>query len=421
MPVETRHAARQEAKSIVEKVFEAVVGAVRLTNEMNSNAGKQLMRRSLRSRSISILLCGWIVFCVVGEASAADWRFEVRFDQSVHQEPFTGRVYLAFTKSRTEPRLAPSNWFRLEQFVALDIVNWQPGEPLAFDTREDERLLAYPVPLSEMKLAGYRAQAIARFNPHSRNVGSGVGNGYSPIVVVEETAAGGQPTQFLIDRLVRTREFKETGWTKLLQMRSRLLSKFHNRDVTMQAAVTLPKSYHDEPDRRYPTIFIIPGFGGTHYRGVRNEPVTEGNDEGVEFIRVLLDPSSPLGHHVFADSANNGPVGQALIDRGGVVNIFFKVFNVPRDLFAVAESVELTRYALVEYAPTKQTAKRDGGDVGHYADACPSSAFSRSKSFLTERITTKNFCDFAASAARSSSSSASPANTPRSGPIPFLI
>ena len=35
--------------------------------------------------------------------------------------------------------------------------------------------------------------------------------------------------------------------------------------------------------------------------------------EGVDFLRVVLDPSCPLGHHVFADSANNGPVGEALI------------------------------------------------------------------------------------------------------------
>jgi S-formylglutathione hydrolase FrmB len=33
---------------------------------------------------------------------------------------------------------------------------------------------------------------------------------------------------------------------------------------------------------------------------------------GVEMIWVVLDPNCRLGHHVFADSANNGPVGQAL-------------------------------------------------------------------------------------------------------------
>jgi hypothetical protein len=33
----------------------------------------------------------------------------------------------------------------------------------------------------------------------------------------------------------------------------------------------------------------------------------------VEFIRVTLDPRCPLGHHVFANSDNNGPWGDALV------------------------------------------------------------------------------------------------------------
>jgi hypothetical protein len=43
------------------------------------------------------------------------------------------------------------------------------------------------------------------------------------------------------------------------------------------------------------------------------EPIPEQNEKGVEFIRVMLDPNCPLGHHVFADSANNGPVGTAFV------------------------------------------------------------------------------------------------------------
>ncbi|MFQ5734791.1 MAG: alpha/beta hydrolase-fold protein, partial [Planctomycetaceae bacterium] len=57
----------------------------------------------------------------------------------------------------------------------------------------------------------------------------------------------------------------------------------------------------------------IPGFGGTHRVRTSGSPVREKNKGGVEFLRVQLDPSCPRGHHVFADSANNGPVGQALI------------------------------------------------------------------------------------------------------------
>jgi S-formylglutathione hydrolase FrmB len=37
--------------------------------------------------------------------------------------------------------------------------------------------------------------------------------------------------------------------------------------------------------------------------------------KGVEFLHVMLDPSCPLGHHVFADSANNGPCGTALVEE----------------------------------------------------------------------------------------------------------
>jgi S-formylglutathione hydrolase FrmB len=124
-----------------------------------------------------------------------------------------------------------------------------------------------------------------------------------------------------IDKLVEERPFPENRWFKLLSVRSQLLSDFHKRDVFMRGAVLLPASYFDSPERRYPVIFEIPGFGGTHLmrsdrlRGQPVEPVKEQNASGVEFLRVTLDPSCPLGHHVFADSANNGPAGQSLVSE----------------------------------------------------------------------------------------------------------
>ena len=41
----------------------------------------------------------------------------------------------------------------------------------------------------------------------------------------------------------------------------------------------------------------------------------ETNAEAVEFIRVMLDPRCGWGHHVFADSATNGPRGTSLIQE----------------------------------------------------------------------------------------------------------
>ena len=167
-----------------------------------------------------------------------------------------------------------------------------------------------PKPLDQLNLSGWKVQAVARFNSWERKVGDGAGNGFSATAVVPSAAS---EVDLLISGLIPERKFPENEWCKLFRVRSKLLSEFHKQDVFLQAAVLLPVSYHKQPGRKYPVIFTIPGFGGTHFDGVRKDPIGEQNDGGVEFIRLMLDPSCPLGHHVFADSANNGPFGTALV------------------------------------------------------------------------------------------------------------
>lgn len=243
---------------------------------------------------------------------ATEWKLNVRFTKQIREKPFTGRVTIMFSRSRREPRLEP-NRLNPELFVSMDVENWKPGELLTFSSSQPGNMLAYPKPLKEMDLSGYRGQAVVRFNPYDRKIGTGAGNGYSQVVTVEEEASQSQPPPFVVDRLVSPAKFIETQWSKLHQVRSKLLSEFHHRDVSLRSAVILPAGYYDNPERRYPTVFMIPGFSGTHLEASTNSPVRERNVRGVEFLRVVLDPSCPLGHHVFADSANNGPVGTALI------------------------------------------------------------------------------------------------------------
>jgi len=247
--------------------------------------------------------------------------FQIRFTKSVHAKPFTGRVYVIFSRRNPQPRTGPS-WFNPEQFVARDVKNWKPGVALDFSGQSPSAhsgsdgfqagpILGYPGPLSKMKLAGFHAQAIARFNPHHREIGVGPGNGFSqPVQLGKDDSQ--QQVELEISKLVAAKPFAETNWSKLLQVPSKLLSTFYKRPVSLKAAVLLPASYFDQPKRRYPVILTIPGFGGTHHGASRRGPVPEDNDGRVEFLRLVLDPSCPLGHHVFADSANNGPVGQAL-------------------------------------------------------------------------------------------------------------
>jgi hypothetical protein len=258
-------------------------------------------------------------------ATAADWKFDVKFTEAVRKEPFTGRVFLAFNRGVRDPRLQLYFFnFHPELILAKDTQNWKPGKTVTFSADEPEKMIAYPKPLAEMDLKGYRVQALVRFNPNDRKLSTGAGNGYSQVVVIKRSSHDGETPLLIVDKLVAPQNFQETRWNKLFRIRSKLLSDFYKRDVFMHASVLLPESYYDNPKRRFPTIFSIPGFGGTHFTR-RDKPVREQNKQGVEFLRVTLDPSCPLGHHVFADSANNGPVGRALINE--LIPAFHKQFR----------------------------------------------------------------------------------------------
>lgn len=252
---------------------------------------------------------------LAASALAATPSFVVTFDPAIHKRPFTGRVYVFTAPPGEEPRQGP-DWFHPSPFFAKDVKDWKPGEPLRFEAG-DPTVLAFPRSLAETELKGLQAQAVARFNPLDPNVGTGIGNGFSKGSLLGQTP---EDVPLTIDRLVEEKPFEETQWGKLFEVRSQRLSDFHGRDVSLRGTVILPASYYDQPQRRYPTIFTIPGFGGDHRHpgGPRTidpvrEPIPEQNEAGVEFLRVMLDPRCPLGHHVFADSANNGPVGTAFV------------------------------------------------------------------------------------------------------------
>jgi hypothetical protein len=210
------------------------------------------------------------------------------------------------------------------------VTDWKPDTPLVFSAKTPGKMLAHPKPLAEMNLAGYRAQAVARFNSHVRNIGTGTGNGFSQVVVI--SGANAKAPAFVIDKLVPERKFAETKWSKLLRVRSQKLSKFHGRDVFMNAAVILPASYYDQPKRRYPTIFTIPGFGGTHFGGSRTSPIAENNERGgtwstapdpVDFRDFQRINLYRAGENMYVDA---GKKRRPLARVGGQVRLWYQGF-----------------------------------------------------------------------------------------------
>ncbi|WAS90705.1 alpha/beta hydrolase [Nannocystis punicea] len=100
-------------------------------------------------------------------------------------------------------------------------------------------------------------------------------------------------------------------------LRSERLSLFAGRDVTFEAMVLTPANY--DPACGGPALYFLHGFGSSALRtgaGYTGDVLAR-DEAGVAppLIRVFLDANHPLGHHVFADSANTGPWSTALVEE----------------------------------------------------------------------------------------------------------
>jgi pimeloyl-ACP methyl ester carboxylesterase len=234
--------------------------------------------------------------------------FQVRFNEQVYAKPFTGQVLVLLSKRGGEPRFGP-NWFNTEPFFSKEVKNWQPGTLL----RIDATARGYPGTLDKLAPGTYTIQAVLD-HELDRAIGTAAGNAFSKPVQRELNPRTSGPIDLQITEVIKPQTFHERENVKLVDIESKLLSAFHGRPVRLRAGVILPKSFAKQPEKRYPVIYDIPGFSGNHFFALfHGQNATD--VAGVEMIYVHLDPDCPTGHHVFADSANNGPCGRALLEE----------------------------------------------------------------------------------------------------------
>ena len=235
----------------------------------------------------------------------------VTLDPAVVEQPISGRLFIYCSRKPTgEPRFGP-DWFSPEPFFAIDVRNFKPGLTRVVDDRAD----GFPDRLSTLPPGKYRVQALLDQALDTHQPAYAAGNIFSDVREWRVDAESSSGVDLVLNHVVQPRRFQQSGWLKEVSLESKLLSDFHQRPVLHQAAVVLPQSYSRQPERRYPVLYIVPGFGGTHYDAARLYPMGAPPAEPgeVEFIRVLLSGDCRWGHHVFADSETNGPHGEALV------------------------------------------------------------------------------------------------------------
>jgi len=251
-----------------------------------------------------------LALAAIALASCASQAFKVSvtYPESAFAGPFTGKVVVYLSKFNSSPRFGPA-WFGAEPMLIASFQDIKPGDKMMIEAANNEGSKAM---FLKARTGAYYIQAVVDRNLGGRAVGTSEGNLYSMAKQVEFDPKKDVEVNLVCDQVVTKVPFIETEHVKELRVYSKLLSNFYKRPTYIEAAVELPKEWIGEPSRRFPVIYEVPGYGGSHRELSGFETMSSGYRNGVPFIHVELNPECSLGHSVFADSANNGPWGKAL-------------------------------------------------------------------------------------------------------------
>ncbi|MFO0827981.1 MAG: alpha/beta hydrolase-fold protein [Phycisphaerales bacterium] len=227
-----------------------------------------------------------------------------------------GRLLLFFIREGVRPvqgdPIDAPFYSKPQPLASVDLSSFKAGSSVTIDGKS----LSWPTSVDDLD-GTYRVQAAYRRNPDARSH-QAEGNLFSGVKTVELAADRGDEVAINLDQRFPNEPLPERPNLKWFSMKSKLLSDALGRDVTMRAGVVFPKNYDklDAKRRIWPTIYVVPGFGGDHtmalhYASMMATP----NIDAIapQAVYVVLDPDCRLGHHAFADSECNGPRGEALV------------------------------------------------------------------------------------------------------------
>ena len=235
-------------------------------------------------------------------------RFQVSYTTGAYSRSFSGKVFLYLNKENHHPKDAMVD---LERFpcYAITVKNVNPGDEVLFD----DKAVSFPVALSDLERGDYYVQAVWDRDLGGRSIAESPGNIYSAPMRVAVTKDTGARFNVVCDQVVAGMSFMPTTFVKELRVSSELLSRSQGRPVTVDAAILLPREYYSQPQRRFPVIYNVSGYGGDYHRYSGNTSNYGIVLDTVACITVYLDGNCPGGHSVYANSDNNGPWGDALV------------------------------------------------------------------------------------------------------------
>jgi hypothetical protein len=235
-------------------------------------------------------------------------QFEVSYSASVFDTPFTGNVVVYMSKENKEPKEGAIGIDRFPCF-SVSVKNIQPGQAVIID----DKAISFPTALSDIERGAYYVQIVWDRNLGGRSIAASPGNLFNTSEKITITKDYKKVFKIVAKEMVAEHpDFKETQFVKVVEAPSALLTAFHGKAMTVNAAVILPKEYYTEPTRKFPVLFKVWGYGGNYHElSGAIEPSKQVASTAV--IEVILDGNCALGHSTYANSDNNGPWSDALI------------------------------------------------------------------------------------------------------------
>jgi S-formylglutathione hydrolase FrmB len=263
--------------------------------------------------SVRLIALSLFLLSVASFASAADHvRFRIRLDPGIPTDsrPISGRL-LIFMTAQPAPVETIQPDFTDPDAVWIsgtEVANLEKGQSIEIDADA----LAFPAAFSKAPSGTYQVMALLDRDHSYTYGGMGPGDLLSAVI---KTKMPADETDLTLSKTFPERKIDVPANARLINFESPMLSAFWGRPVIMEASVILPPGYDKSKTQKYPTVYGVSGYGGTHYSALRGAAnVAKSMTEGKlpEMIYVYLEAHCSLGHHVFADSANNGPWGTAL-------------------------------------------------------------------------------------------------------------
>lgn len=232
----------------------------------------------------------------------------------------SGRLFIGFKRDdEEEPRYySESPEEKDEAIFAIDVDDWDQKSSVSLGSSTK----GYPYStLRDLPSGDWYVQALFDTNAIMADINA-EGNTYSEAIKVEIPEEGELLLKLEISNRIPEEVLPEGDrYLQFVKMRSAILSKFWKTDMYLRAAVLLPSSYYDDPNRRYPVFLDVGGFRGRYHRVIEDEyEVDEFKDywfgaETPQMIIVYLDGEAPLGDSYQINSAGNGPYGDATWDE----------------------------------------------------------------------------------------------------------